>query len=116
MTAYIEREKAIKRIKEYALDAYNIDLDKPDEYAGNSFPQNYCEGLYGATELLDDLQDDDVATVRYGRWIDAYPEIEPNPMFMYGFCSECGFEQGISNKLKFCHNCGSKMDRGENHA
>ena len=38
--------------------------------------------------------------VKHGRWIDAYPDIEPNPMFMYGICSECGFEQGISKYLK----------------
>ena len=52
----------------------------------------------------------DVAEVRHGRWIDAYPDIEPNPMFMYGICSECGFEQGISKYLNYCPNCGAKMD------
>ena len=52
---------------------------------------------------------EDVATVRHGRWIDAYPDIEPNPMFMYGICSECGFEQGISKYLNYCPNCGAKM-------
>ena len=52
----------------------------------------------------------DVAPMRRGRWIDAYPDIEPNPMFMYGICSECGFEQGISKYLNYCPNCGAKMD------
>ena len=47
-----------------------------------------------------------------GRWINAYPDIESNPMFMYGICSECGFEQSISDKLNFCPNCGADM-RGE---
>ena len=56
----------------------------------------------------------DVAPVRHGRWIDAYPDIEPNPMFMYGICSECGFEQGFSKYLNYCPNCGAKMD-GENN-
>ena len=54
----------------------------------------------------------DVAPVRHGRWIDAYPYIEPNPMFMYGICSECGFEQGISKYLNYCPSCGAKMDGG----
>ena len=54
----------------------------------------------------------DVAPVRHGRWIDAYPDIEPNPMFMYGICSECGFEQGISKYLNYCPKCGADM-RGE---
>ena len=55
----------------------------------------------------------DVAPVRHGRWIDAYPDIEANPMFMYGICSECGFEQGISKYLNYCPNCGAKMDGAE---
>ena len=51
----------------------------------------------------------EVEPVKHGRWIDAYPDIEPNPMFMYGICSECGFEQGISKYLKYCPDCGAKM-------
>ena len=58
----------------------------------------------------------DVAPVRHGRWIDAYPDIEPNPMFMYGICSECGFEQGISKYLNYCPNCGAKMDVGDGNS
>lgn len=34
-------------------------------------------------------------------------------MFMYGICSICGFKQSISNKLKFCPECGSIMDETE---
>ena len=48
-----------------------------------------------------------------GKWINAYPDIEPNPMFMYGICSVCGFEQSISNKLNYCPNCGAKMEEVE---
>ena len=49
-----------------------------------------------------------------GQWINAYPDIEPNPMFMYGICSVCGYEQAISNKLNFCPNCGSYMGEKKN--
>ena len=55
----------------------------------------------------------EVEPVKHGRWIDTYPDIEPNPMFMYGICSECGFEQGISKYLKYCPNCGCRMDGGD---
>ena len=55
----------------------------------------------------------EVEPVKHGRWIDAYPDIEPNPMFMYGICSECGFEQGISKYLNYCPNCGAKMESEE---
>jgi uncharacterized coiled-coil DUF342 family protein len=49
---------------------------------------------------------------REGEWKCSYPKIEPNPMFMYGICSICGFEQSISNKLNYCPNCGARM-KGE---
>ena len=51
----------------------------------------------------------EVRPVVRGRWINAYPKIEPNPMYMYGICSECGFEQSISNKLNYCPHCGADM-------
>lgn len=44
-----------------------------------------------------------------GHWINAYPKIEPNPMFMYAICSVCDFKQSISIKLNFCPNCGARM-------
>lgn len=53
---------------------------------------------------------EEFAPIQHGRWIDAYPDIEPNPMFMYGICSECRFEQAISKYLNYCPNCGAKMD------
>ena len=46
---------------------------------------------------------------KHAHWINAYPDIEPNPMFMYGICSNCGFEQSISIDLKYCPECGRKM-------
>ena len=80
---------------------------------------DFCNQLYSDEpcepadcDWLRMLEEDaaDVAPVRHGRWIDAYPDIEPNPMFMYGICSACGFEQGISKYLKYCPDCGAKMD------
>ena len=50
---------------------------------------------------------------KMGKWIDAYPDIEPNPMFMYAICSVGGYEQAISNKLNFCPDCGSDMRQKE---
>ena len=66
-----------------------------------------------AMEIVASAPAADVAPVVHGRWIDAYPDIEQNPMFMYGICSECGFEQAISKYLNFCPNCGAKMDEGK---
>ena len=88
MAEYIEREKLLRDINHYHLSDGKF--------------QHWVEVQQAA----------DVAPVRHGRWIDAYPDIEPNPMCMYGICSECGFEQGISKYLNYCPNCGADM-RGE---
>ena len=88
MPEYIKREAALMKLMQDGCSAKNL-------------------------QSISDMPTADVAPVRHGRWIDAYPDIETNPMFMYGICSECGFEQGLSKYLKYCPDCGAKMDEGE---
>ena len=97
---YISREAAIEEIDKW-LDTVGTAL------VGKGL--SYYGELIGCIE---DARAADVSTVRHGWWIDAYPDIDPNPMFMYGICSECGFEQGISKYLKYCPDCGCRMDGG----
>ena len=93
MAEYIEREAAVDAVTDIYYDTPGINLTAEKfEAAINGIPAA------------------DVASVRHGRWIDAYPDIEPNPMFMYGICSECRFEQGISKYLNYCPDCGAKME------
>ena len=89
MDEYIKRGEAIEAIKH--------------AWAKGLEPLQYIEVISAA----------DVALVIHGQWINAYPDIEPNPLFMYGICSNCGFEQGLSDKLNYCPNCGAKMDGGK---
>ena len=63
MPEYIEREKAIAEIKNYALEAYDIDLDDSKQFAGNSTGEKHCEGLYEATEILEEVPTTDVVEV-----------------------------------------------------
>ena len=63
-----------------------------------------------AADAIEELQ---AQLPKRGEWKCSYPEIEPNPMFMYGICSICGFEQSISNKLNYCPNCGADMRKME---
>lgn len=56
---------------------------------------------------IKDMPDEEHKT---GKWINAYPEIEPNPMFGFCICSVCGFEQSLSIELNYCPNCGTKME------
>lgn len=63
MAEYIECKAAINRIKEYASDVYGIDLDDAEQFSGDSLTENYCEELYEATELVDDIPAADVAPI-----------------------------------------------------
>lgn len=93
-----------------------IDVNKLIDFIDVGHLRNPGELCYSEVDVVNLLLHaptvDDVAPVVHGRWIDAYPDIEPNPMFMYGICSECRFEQGISKYLKYCPNCGCRMDGG----
>lgn len=68
--------------------------------------QFFYQELYN-TDLIEEELDD---LVKRGHWINAYPEIESNPMFMYGICSECGYEQSISSDLPICPGCFAMME------
>lgn len=104
MAEYIKREEVTTRIKEYALNIYGIDLDDAKQFGGGSRSENYCEGLYEATELVDAIPAADVSLVLHGKWV-------------FGgdgcvICSECNEEESNDNHRKYCPNCGAKMDGG----
>ena len=110
MAEYIKREEVTTRIKEYALNIYGIDLDDAKQFGGGSRSENYCEGLYEATELIDDIPTADVAPVVHGDW-----------KGYFSHCSVCGEEtlsqdngtlHGAYFLTNYCPNCGAKMDGG----
>lgn len=113
MAEYIERKVAINRIKEYALDVYGIDLDDAKQFGGSSRAENYCEGLYEATELVDDIPAANVAPAVHGRWDDSGRYTFPGGSTAVS-CTECGCKLTVSefrlNKWNYCPNCGAKMD------
>lgn len=120
MDEYIKREAAINRIKEYALDVYGINLDDPLQFAGHDLTENFCEGLYEATELVDAIPAADVSPVVRGKWvhITRYNEGER----MIATCSHCrdrGEVRSIRTEFGIwkidsprCPNCGARMDGG----
>lgn len=119
ITEYIEREAVINRIKEYALDVYDIDLDDTKQFSGGSRTENQCEGLYEATELIDDVPAADVAPVVHGRW-DNVPNTYMSVMSKDGAyhgnattCSVCHEVNPNAYKTNYCPNCGAKMDEKE---
>ena len=100
MAEYIERESLVRQI----ICNMTGFIGAPDDVQKHDEQCNY------AINMIEDALIADVAPVVHGRWINAYPDIEPNPLFMYGICSNCGFEQSLSDKLNYCPNCGAKMD------
>ena len=100
MDEYIERESLVRQI----ICNMTGFIGAPDDVQKHDEQCNY------AINMIEDALIADVAPVVHGRWINAYPDIEPNPLFMYGICSNCGFEQSLSDKLNYCPNCGAKMD------
>ena len=110
MDEYIKREAAINRIKEYASDVYGIDLDDAKQFSGDSLAENYCEGLYEATELVDDIPAVDVAPVVHARWIGS--KYDPETGDYMEKCSHCGVFSREYWK-PHCSECGAKMDGGD---
>lgn len=108
MAEYMKREAVINRIKEYAADVYGIDLDDTLQFAGNSKAEHFCEGLYEATELVDDITAADVAPVVHARWIARSDKGIISMTHPY-MCSRCWRVE--MNKEPYC-NCGAKMDGG----
>lgn len=107
MAEYIDKQAAINRIKEYALEVYGIDLDDAKQFAGGSLVENYSEGLYEAKELVEDIPTADVATVVHGRWMPFHSEAAGDIQY----CSAC--EIGFDAKTDYCPNCGAKMGGGD---
>ena len=101
-------------IKDIAADALE-DAEKRIEELERSF-SDVCNAngslACERNKLLNDVRELEARLPKEGEWKSSYPEIESNPMFMYGICSICGFEQSISNKLNYCPNCGARM-KGE---
>ena len=109
MDEYIEREAAIARIKKYAADVYGVDLDSTEQYSADEFADIFCNGLWSAIELIDDIPAADVAPVVRTRWAHLGGD--------EWCCPVCGFvitTEGSWDKptKKYCEDCGAKMDGG----
>lgn len=107
MAEYIDREAVINRIKEYASDVYGIDLDDPLQFAGNSKTENFCEGLYEATELVDDITAAEVAPVVHCRECEHSYEAVGGRFCTYGVCVDCEVPDDF-----YCGN-GKRGETGE---
>lgn len=112
MAEYIKREAAIARIKKYATDVYEVDLDRTEQYSEDVFADIFCNGLWSAIELIDDIPAADVAPVVHGRWVSVAGKRDR-------ICSRCLHNEPYKNAdddaevFEFCPHCDAKMDGAE---
>lgn len=109
----IDADALKKEIHRYALDVYCINLENSKEFAGYSTGENYCEGLYEATELIDNLPTIDAVPVVHGHWVynKDTGEIRCNLCnALVGVTMYSDDVEPIAEVENFCFNCGAKMD------
>lgn len=89
MSEYIEREAALKSIKETIIGA--------SEFANDI--------RIAAMNAVNSTPTADVQEIRHGEW-----ETEITERGMYIRCSECHFDGLVDEDFSYCPNCGTKMD------
>lgn len=100
MAEYIER-KALRE----AFD--NADADIVEEYEDGDCDWGF--GRQNILEVINSVPSADVAPVRYGRWIERKSLHAEGGIIAK--CSVCQKDvQYLGNPLKYCPNCGAKMD------
>ena len=100
MAEYIDREAAVKAVKDYAhmvIDKGRKSLDTVDD-------------TLNIVARIEKIPAADVAPVAHGRWIEkTVPE-----GCRYFECSNCGAHENRHTAIKgyYCWRCGAKMDGG----
>lgn len=74
------------------------------EFTGNFQDKWHYTGIRAIIDVAPTVE---AVPVVHGHWVERNIE---TPMFLYGECSECAFEQSLSYYLNYCPNCGAKMD------
>jgi hypothetical protein len=94
MTEYINREEAIKELREVYENEYPTASGDFDEYASHDVPN-----------VLRNIPVADVQPVKYGRWI--WDSNAPHREHGAYKCSNCGCHSDFEEN--FCYNCGVRM-------
>ena len=98
MARYIDADAVISH-----MDARYNDL--LDEYGR---ADHYASGYEEAIDLIEEAPTADVAEVKHGEW----RQVRCGDTPLYA-CSECGKNEYM--QLRYCPNCGAKMDGGNDH-
>ena len=102
----IDANALLTAIDEYMGNVYGCPLNEVAEFQSASDDTKVIyavEGLYEATEIIEDAPTVDAVEVVNGRWTYTEGEYE-----IYMICSECGWDSDF--RTNYCPNCGAKMD------
>src|SRR5699024_9759082 len=105
MVEYIERNALIAEFKRLTLGENSL------------VERLFADGVYAVIETFPAA---DVVEMRHGRWIgleyDGYAD--GCPVYDLWECSECGEEVGgedVPSTHPWCHSCGARMDKEDEH-
>lgn len=104
MAEYIE----VGEILEY-LDVMISALSFPLSELGEE-AKAYIEGFKEARSVVERFPAADVAPVMHGRWVPFHSQAAGD----IWYCSAC--EIGFAARMKYCPNCGARMDGGDTNA
>ena len=105
----------IGAIDEYMKVAYDCPLSEAEDFRKKASSYKvacFVEGLYEATELIEEAPTVDAVEVVHGRWIDdGGLDEDGNGQYR---CSSCGVgeKHNPTVTVSYCWNCGAKMNGG----
>ena len=76
-------------------------------------PADYCAGWNGLIRLLAKAPTVDAVPVVHARWIRVLRGDAMQTVYRMDKCSHCGNVVGFGINLRYCHNCGARMDGKE---
>ena len=104
ITAIVHGEKGEKMPRLIDADKLRKDvLDMPNCY--NGFSDTYDKAMI--IDLIDEQPTVDAESVKHGRWIEPHRTYDKRA---YVQCTNCGETQYLGRFMKYCPNCGAKMD------
>ena len=106
----IDANALLSAIDEYMKNVYGCPLNEVAEFQAASSDTKVVymvEGLYEATEIIDEAPTVDAVEMVHGRWLSEMHSNSNN-----GTCSVCGsYEHAYAFEWKYCPFCGAKMDK-----
>lgn len=86
---------------------------KPDEYV-SAYGEAAVDVINHVEIYVNEMPTIEAEPIRHGRWIIKRDEFYTAYNMYYAECSECKHTEstGMAERIKYCPNCGARMDGG----